>query len=388
MDVLLNGTPTPIDEAVFVGLLENSVASTYVAYAKAIEAKSIAFSELVALARHGEIPYSLFFAPFALVKAQLGTKTQKLLSGLGKATFSVNSRTNVSLRDVELIVKDLLRKQEILKRHDPTLAKNAIVGLLAKPQTVESDARKLMDALGLKQDALRAVSTKARALEHLIERLEASQVLVSQSVNNFMPQRLTRVKFSGMTIKDPKVPYIFLAGGDSGDYQEPEGRKIFTLALMSVLIARRIFAPVTYDGSNIGSDPGYEYDIVGEILMPGSSLCDMTLGSLDEIKSAANEFKVTPSAFTVRAMRRGMLTDQEATTYLAELKREYARRAKTQARQPKAINAVRKYNGREFSVRMVGALDAGKISEGEFCRVVCLNHIRPQQIADFRAALS
>src|SRR5690554_2003480 len=65
-----------------------------------------------------------------------------------------------------------------------------------------------------------------------------------------MPQRLTHVEFSGMTIRDNKVPYIFLAGGDHGDDQEPVGRTIFTLALMTVLVARRIFALMTWDGGS------------------------------------------------------------------------------------------------------------------------------------------
>ncbi len=47
-----------------------------------------------------------------------------------------------------------------------------------------------------------------------------------------------------MTVRDAKVPYIFLAGGDHGDFQEPPGRQLFTLVLMTVLVARGIFAPV------------------------------------------------------------------------------------------------------------------------------------------------
>src|SRR5665648_514642 len=248
IDVMLNGTHTPVDESVFLALLENSVASTYADYDKALKKSAINFTDLVGLARHGEVPYTLFFAPLPLVEAQIKTKTDKLLSGISKETFSVNSRDKVNLRDVELIVKDLLRKQQLLKTHDKTLKKNTIVGLLARPgKSVAADAAKLMNALGLTHEAIQSARTKERALAHLTARLEANQVLVSQSVQHFMPQRLTGVRFSGLTIKDAKVPYIFLAGGDPGDFQEPDGRRLFTLALMSVLIARRIFAPVTYD---------------------------------------------------------------------------------------------------------------------------------------------
>lgn len=388
IEVVLKDTRTPVDRSVFAALLENSVASTYAAYRRVIETSFITFSDLVELAGHGEIPYSLFFAPLPLVEAQTKAKTSKLLHGLNKETFSVNTRDTVKMRDIELIVKDLLRKQELLKKSDSTLTKNQIVGLLRKPgHSVEEDARKLMRALGLTHEAMCSVKSKDAALGLFIRRLEANQVLVSQSVNNFMPQRLTGLKFSGLTIKDVKVPYIFLAGGDPGDYQEPTGRRVFTLALMSVLVARRIFAPVTYNGHSTGSDVGREYDIVGEMLMPAAELRHARLVSVDDVKAVANDFKVTPSAMAVRAMRLGITGTDLAASHLDELAREYSNRSQVQARQPKPVNAIRKYNGREFSVRMLNALDAGRLSKKEFCRSVCLNNIKPSQINDFREAL-
>lgn len=387
IDVLIGGTATPIDRAVFTALLEDSVASTYVDYEKALSAGTIAFANLVKLARHGEIPYSLFFAPLPLVQAQIKVKTSKLLAGLTKTTFSVNSRDIVELRDIELIVKDLLRKQQLLKMYDTTLTKNSIVALLARPgRTVKSDADKLMRALGLTHESMRSVGDRDAMLAHLIAHLEAKQILVSQSSSTVMPQRL-RVKFSGMAIKDNKIPYIFLAGGDPGDNQEPSGRRVFTLTLLAVLVARKIFAPVTYDGSSVGPGVGREYDIVGEILMPAADIRGQNLGSLEDVKSLADGFNVTPSAVTVRAMRLDMVSGATAKSYLDELAREYARREKQPRRSPLPVNAVRKYNGREFSVRMLGALDSQKLSSKEFCRSVCLNRIKPSQIDDFRAAV-
>jgi len=119
-----------------------------------------------------------------------------------------------------------------------------------------------------------------------------------------------------MTVKDNKIPYIFLAGGDPGDNQEPSGRRIFTLTLLAVLVARRIFAPVTYDGSSIGQNVGREYDIAGEILMPAAGLCDQRLASLDDVKTLAEKFNVTPSAMTVRAMRLKIVGADCARSYL------------------------------------------------------------------------
>lgn len=387
MEVTLGGSRTPIEREVFMDLFENSVVNGRAPYLRALETMEITFTDLVDLARKADIPYALFFAPSALVRAQIEAKTEKLLQGMTKATFSLNSRTTVELRNVELIVKDLLRKQLLLRKHDSTLVKNPIVGLLGNPhQTIEADAEALLDALGLGPESIRETRNKTAALELLIKHLETRQVLVSRSVRGFTPQ-LLEVKFSGITVKDPKVPYIFLAGGDHGDSQEPEGRQVFTLTLLAVLVARGIFAPVTYDGRSSLSDPGREYDIVGQILMPRAEVRSMHLGTLAAVKEAADLFKVTPSAMTVRAMRLGALTAADAAVHLEALEAEYTNSKRPRPRQPKPVNAIRKYNGREFSGRMLDAFDAGNLTAGEFCRTVCSNRIKPHEIRDFRDAI-
>jgi hypothetical protein len=80
--------------------------------------------------------------------------------------------------------------------------------------------------------------------------------------------------------------------------------------LEAVLVARGIFAPVSYDANSTAPGTGREYDIVGEILMPATELQAITLEDLDDVNAAADLFKVTPSALAVRAMRLGRLTCQ------------------------------------------------------------------------------
>ncbi|MGF4046236.1 ImmA/IrrE family metallo-endopeptidase [Paenarthrobacter nitroguajacolicus] len=389
IDVLLDGEAVPIDEAVFRTLLDNSVAGTYKDYENALDSRRIKFSDLVRLADKGDIPYSLFFAPLALVQEQVKKKTEKLLAGLSKDTFSIGSRAKVELRDVELIVKDLIRKQQLVRKHDKSLQRNKIVGLLRDDRSsVEADAARLMTAIGLSHEEVRACRSKEKALDLMIGRLEANQVLVSRSVQHYMPQRLTHVRFSGMTIRDNKVPFIFLAGGDHGDDQEPAGRTIFTLALLTVLVARRKFAPMTWDGGSAYTDPGREYDIAGAMLMPRERFKAIGPTSLDDMRIASDEFKVTMSAVAVRAMRLGMINAETTGNYLAQLREEFQRLPKGGPRsQILPENAVRKYNGRELSRRMLHALDSQSISPGEFCRAVCLNYLKPSQIEDLRRAL-
>ncbi|AWB95363.1 hypothetical protein DCE93_06585 [Agromyces badenianii] len=176
--MLLNGHRVPIDRGVFMELLENSVVNARAPYLHALERNEIVYSELVDLARKAEVPHPLFFAPSSLVQAQVQAKADKLLQGVAPDTFTVNTRTIVKLRDVELIVKDLLRKQSLLKKHDSELTKNKIVGLLRRSRgTVRDDADRLIAALGLDRHALRTTRKKESVLELIIERLEANQVL-------------------------------------------------------------------------------------------------------------------------------------------------------------------------------------------------------------------
>ncbi len=174
IEVQVGGVPIPIRRAVFTTLLDNSVAGTYADYDKALASGAIKFPALLRLARIGEIPYPLFFADLPFVETQVAAKTEKLLAGVSKETFSIGSRSPVELRDVELVLKDLIRKQELLKRHDGTLEKNRIIGLLRKVgPSVEDDASRLMSAIGLTHEAMRACRTKERALDLMIERLES-----------------------------------------------------------------------------------------------------------------------------------------------------------------------------------------------------------------------
>jgi hypothetical protein len=389
--VTLGGAATSIDAEVFQMLFDNSVVRNYKGYTNAQSSGEIAFGELVALARKAEIPYPLFFAPMAVVAEQVNLKTQKLLQGVKKTTFSLNSRATVELADVELIVKDLLRKQELVKKYDPSLQRNPVVGMLTRSQgSPERDACALLSALDLTTDAIHGCKNKSQAVELLITHLEASHILVSRSVNGYMPQTLTKAKtkFSGLTAKDAKVPYIFLAGGSHGEDEEPVGRQVFTLCLLAVLVARRLFVPVTMNARRIKAAPRPEYSIVAEMLMPSAQLRRCSLSSLDEIEAVAERFKVTPSAVVVRAAHLRLLDRAVADHRLTELARAFAGRPKPPARTPKAVNAIRKYNGREFSVRMLDALDRNLMTPKEFCQLACANRIKAADIPDFRGALT
>ena len=388
IDVMLNGETVSLDRDVFASLFENSVAADRAPVRTALERNHISFRDLIEMATVAEIPYPLFFAPADVVLEQIRLKNEKLMAGFTKPSFSMNSRNIVRLADVELIVKDLLRKQMIL-RADTTLTRNTVVSCLGKPGTsVQEDADTLRRQLGFTNDDLKAARSKEAALELLISALEARQILVGRSAKNHMPQQMPRrARFSGMTIKDARVPYIFLASGDEGERLEPSGRKVFTLVLLTVMVARGTFAPVTYDGHTKDETAPREFDIAGEVLLPSSEIRTLDLESLAAVKDAANLYKVTPSALAMRARRLNLLPQDTFREHMDQLADEYARRIDPPRRNAKPVNALRKYNGTECSRRMLGLLDAGEIGRRDFCRVMFSNKLKPAQIDDFRAAV-
>lgn len=388
IDVLVHDGAFPVETEVFTTLLGESFASTLAPYRHAMTDGYIQLDKLEKLCRDGEVPLPLLFAPLPIAQAQVQTKTEKLLAGISRDTFAVGSRGKVELREIELIVKDLIRKQEYLRKYDPGLRKNAVVGLLRRPgETPAVDARRLMSKLGITHRRLHEQRNRAAALEYLVERLEANQILVARNSENFMPQRVRVKGFGGMTIKDSKVPYVFLPGGDDGLDFEPTGRKIFTLVLMAVLVARKIFQPVTWDGNSSGINPGWEYDIVGEVLMPADRVRAIDPSSLEDMKSASNLFHVTASAMTVRAMRLELIDLGSARDILDELRLEFMGSPKKPGgrRPADPPRAIRKYNGQRFVTDMISALDRGALSEGEFCRAVCLRKLKPSGIPELRA---
>lgn len=387
--VQLGGGHVDIETAVFEKLLGNSVMNSYPDYEHALDQGQIVFRDLLELARRAQIPYPLFFATEAVVEAQLAANTAALLQGVPDGVAQVNSRDTINIADIELIVKDLRRKQRLVRTHDRSLPSNPVLGRLAKSKASDvDDAATLLEFLGVTTAELHACSTKQKACDLFIERLEANHVLVSISQSGFMPQSLLKVKFSGITVKDPKVPYIFVASGTEDEKGETPGRQLLTLALLSAMIARKQFAAVVSGTTEVDAAPAREYGIASEMLMPTALLRQCELSTLDGVQAAAQAFKVTPSAIAVRAATTHLITWDLAREMLAQLREIRNQMPKKSRRQPKPVNAVRKYNGKEFSRRMLRVLDEGGMSPKDFLREATGNRLQVDEIDDFRRGLA
>lgn len=376
----------PIERQVFTALFHNSVVWSRAPIRAALAGENLSFQKFAKLAREAEIPYPLFFAPLEVVEEQVRLKTDKLMAGFTKSSFSMHSRHRVELRDIELIVKDLLRKQDWLRRYDKSLTKNQLVGLAkhSKAPVIE-DARRITETLELDLAAVRKPSSKEAALQVLVRQLEAKQILVSQSTRLHMPQLLDGVKFSGFTVKDKKVPFVFLASGDEGEGFEPAGRRVFTLMLLTVLIAQGTFEPVKYEGHTRDEESPRAYEVTEELLMPAAEMRALHFEDLSAAVDAGNRFKVTPSAIVMRARKLRLIDGDRFSRFMDELEANRPGSSSGPRNQPLPVRALKKYNGAECSRRLLGILDAGHINQTDFRRVVLLNKVPVRQIPDFRA---
>lgn len=387
MKVTIDGQSIEIPTDIFAALLDNSAARSYADFDHAMNRGSISWGNLKILAEKGDIPIPLFFGPKELVEHQIEKKDQALLSGLSKEAFSVNSRAEFRIADVELIVKDLIRKQELLKGLEPDLKKNTFVGCLrSNSEILENDVQAFFEHVGLNSDTFSAAKNAKEAFEKLASALEKVQVLVGESVRNYMPQQIRVGDFSGLTLKDPKIPYIFVAGGDKGDNQEPIGRRLFTLVLLAVLVARNKFVPVAYNGDSLGGGSTYEFDLTASILMPKAKVIDAST-DLDSIKQLAANLNVTPTALTVRLKRLGIIDFKGASEHLRALREEFLMRPAQFATQPRPANAIRKYNGTFMTQHMLAHLDAGRLKPKEFRRTICLNNLEIQNFSSLRESV-
>lgn len=369
-------------------LFESSVLYGLKEYTNTLSKRTVSFAEFTHLARKADIPYALFFAPKNQVEENLKRKTDILLAGVTKDIFSMNSRGTVQLRDIELIVKDLLRKQSLLKKHDPHLPNNEIVSSLkGSRKSVEEQAELLRTGIGIDLDHIASLS-KEKTFDYIASLLEEKNVFISQSTKAYMPQNIQNsVKFSGICVKDTKVPFIFLNNKDDSKSFEPAGRKVLTLILLYVCLSKAKFSALSYDEQSKDLINDIEFRIAEEILMSRARMKELPLDNLEQIKDASQVLSVTPSALIMRMRHVGTLGDEQAYQYLNDLRSQFALLSPPTGRSPKPINAFKKYNGVGYSKAIFRLIDSNKISRTDARRILFLNKAKVSFLETFRGSL-
>jgi Zn-dependent peptidase ImmA (M78 family) len=368
-----------VAKQIFLLLLDASPARAYVSYTNAISNNQIRFSDLKDLAAKANVPYPLFFAPLAEVQRQIKDKEQNLFEKLpSKAEMRLVGRGSFGVEDVDLIVRDLGRKQEFLKNRVIRGARlNPFIGYVAKkmkePHTNRELADDIRSYLGINLDVLRTLS-KAEVVNYIRERAEQNNILISFSSYNFMPQNLDpNLGLSGLCIKDKKFPFIFINTRDGDDKPrilESDGRQVFTLTAMLVCIAMNRFIFSTKTPKRGDSLSRKVFLIAGEILIPQEDVNDLEVNSLEDLKTESSKLKVTPSMLLSRLLECRLIDPKLAECLREALRDELNSIPPSPKRPPRQTTGYGKYNGTRLSHEVVKAFKENKISQDEMKNIL------------------
>lgn len=363
-----------IDKAVFLILLDLSPIKNYVAYEEAVAQNEISFTDLKDLAEKADVPYPLFFASKAIVDKHIKDNEKNLFDKLPtKSEAQVGVRGNLKRGEMDLIVKDLARKQEFLKNRILTQEQdNDYIGEIAK-QIKQGASRKnvaeyIRSYFKIDLQELRDLSKK-KVIDYLCTKIEDKNILVSISSYNFMPQNIARdVGASAICVKDKKFPYIFIntrEGDEHPLFLESDGRQIFSIISMLVAVGMNKFILNMKSGNIKNRSLKQVYSITAEILIPEDDLKEIIVGNIDDIKQGANLFKVTPSMLLVRLRELGLIAEPLADAISKKLFEELEQATPVRKNQPTLVNGHGKYNGGKFSRESVRAYYAGKVSASD-----------------------
>lgn len=379
LSVKIGKQTVTISRESFLRLLDVSPVKAYVSYTNAVASNEIRFSDLKDLASKANVPYPLFFAPSTQVEKQLKDKEKNLFEKLpSKAEMRVVGRGSFSVEDVDLIVRDLGRKQEFLKKRVLlSTPDNPFIGYVGKkmksPHTNAEVADAIRRYLGVDLDVLRTKS-KAEVVNYIRECAENRNILVSFSSFNFMPQNLDPdLGLSGLCVKDKKFPIIFINtrdGDEKPKILESDGRQIFTLTAMLVCVAMNRFVFSTKTPKRGDSLSRKVFLVVGEFLIPREDLDQVEISNLEELKQESTNFKVTPSMLLVRLRECGLIKAPLAARLRKELMDELNAIPPSRKNHPLQTTGYGKYNGARLSREVVRAFKAKKISQDEMKNVL------------------
>lgn len=352
-----------IERSLFEKLFHNNPGNEDGIYSEAINKLRISFTDLKNVATKYEVPYSLFFAPSPMIDIQIKEYEKIILDKLpskksGEIFFySRSKKLDLDIkRNIPLIVKDISRKQTLLKNMNPTATKM----LFTYHKNLSDKARYIVK---LFQINLKEIKSKETALRYLISKIEDHDIFVSVSSYNYMPQRILKnVEFSGFYIKDNYFPFIFINTKDDpaseSNIMETEGRQILTLVYLLCSI---------YENNHSGKKRvtnNFLYDLAGEILLPYIELKNYKISTYSDLILVSDIYKITPSFLLERIKK----TIDKGLFIL--LRDEIIKNRKNKTSIGRSIKGdtskqFLKYNGQHFSEIIVKNYISNNIAESQ-----------------------
>lgn len=373
--VALDSKYVYISKEVFTALFENSHIYYKKDYIEALEDNKIKFNKLKELSRDAGIPYSLFFAPIEKVQKQIEENNDIIFKGVQGGPIAISSRGDIHLRDINLIIKDIQKRQQLLTKNHRETVINPIINL-RQQQSIVDMANAIVSTLDLDMNKFRNYSKKEAAYEYLVTCLEEKNVIISRSRRGVMPQTIRKeLHFSGFSVKHKKYPAIFLHSKDEDKANDPAGRRIFTIFLLLSCMANKRFAVVSYNQNVKEPAQNIEYITAEEILMPEDAISGIRVNNIEEIESIADCFKVTPSMALVRLKRLGCINEDDFNSFFELLDRKWQEASEQNDGNGFKYNAkdttrIITYNGKLFTAEIINLLRANKISAGDASRLL------------------
>lgn len=353
-----------IERIVYERLFGHTAVRRRTPYLRSLETGTISYREFFSLTCAAEVPYPLFLAPADYIEKEISSYEKKVFYGVHKEQLSLATRGDLELADISLILKDLTRKQTMLRKHIqeanpyPNLYKNSRLSLEEKA----ADLRKM---IGYNNHLVHAQS-KEETFNYLRSLLASNNIYVSLYMHHFSPQEiLPALKFSGICIKDNKCPYIFLRAGDESSAIELWGRRLFTMALLLACMCNGKFGAVTMNGRSKELINDEQYELAEEFLMPKQILIDTRVNSIDDIEELAATYSVSPSALVMRLFRLNAIDTEEKNHFLNILSEKFAKiiSKKGGGKQPPVEKAIVQYNSPKAVNLITGLVHSGTMSD-------------------------
>lgn len=311
-----------LDRDVFETLFDHTVARRKAKFINALIDNSIQYDHFIDLSRTAEVPYPLFFLSMPDVNRVILEYEKIVYFGVSKKEMSIASRGEIKLADISLVLKDITRKQNFIKKY--ITDENELPRMFKRKKgTVVEQAETLRTLLGYDLEAVEHMS-KEKSYELLSKGLAGKNVFISLYAHNYTPQTIEReLQFSGIAINDKKCPFLFIKAGDNNSRIELWGRRLFTAALLLSCLCCGDCGPLTMDGKSGDLVDDEHYLFAEEFLMPQKVFIKESLMSLHDANTIAGKYSVSNSAVIMRAFRLEMIDESTKDKHLSTLRADW-----------------------------------------------------------------
>lgn len=335
-----------LDKEVFSLLFDNTIVRRQKSFLEALNSKSIKFDDFISLCRKAEVPYPLFFLEEKYVRRIIADYKKKVFFGVSKKQLSISSRGDFALADISLVLKDITRKQNYIKKY---ISEANDISCRYKKNDLDiiQKANLLRAFIGYDLNTIIKLN-KEQTFAHLDARLASKNVFISLYAHDYTPQYIRKdLQFCGIAINDKKCPFLFIKAGDYDSKIELWGRRLFTAALLLSCLAHGDCRPVTMDGRCRDLIPESHYHFAEEFLMPQSMFEEESCSSIDDMNKLSTKYSVSPSAVVMRLFRLGKISDSIKNEYFDYLEKRWQKRISDKGgRRTIAEKEIVKYNNR------------------------------------------